>query len=86
MSFLDVFGQEVVGVEFLCVIAPDVFSAVQSVEVDEQSDPGWNLELADLNWSLSLATNDFENQKSIADHEKCRISYLAQLDKVATIL
>jgi hypothetical protein len=86
MSFLDVFGQEVVGVEFLCVIAPDVFSAVQSVEVDEQCDPGWNLELADLNWSLSLATDDFEYRESVDVHEKCQISHLAQPDKAATIL
>lgn len=45
VSLLDVLGQEVVGIEHLRVLAPDVGSTVQRVEIDEHCDSRRNLKL-----------------------------------------
>jgi hypothetical protein len=87
MSYFDIFGQKVVGVEFLGVLAPDVLATMEGVKVDQEGDASWDLELADFNWRLSLTTDYFENkQLQYQPKTNCEISHLARPDKAATIL
>lgn len=43
MALLHVFGQEVIRIELFGVFTPDVWTPMQSVKINQQSDAGWYL-------------------------------------------